>query len=312
MNWYAAGWQSGTLEREKRLLKAGVFTHRCFSFANLITIPGLPWHLPGVEAGYKLCLNKGVHIMLDSGVFSLRTYRNYLERKGKSTSTVPDGEDYVRMYVEFCKKWAGKIEFAVTVDFTCDCKANFKRHVQLEKLGLRSIPVYHGDDSLDYVRRYADRGYDYICIGNPTDAGHKKHSALRRYLDAVFNLGVKLKLGFHGLAMTAPWSMLDYDWRSIDSSSWARVAGFGSILGWNEHTRRLSTLHISDKQAGVSRVHGNAKAMQHVREHVLADGYDFDLLRVDGIYRTQYNAATMQKLVAFAGAQHGTRYRTLF
>ncbi len=60
---FLAGWQSGTLEREKRLIKAGVFKHRCFSFANVIEVPGLPWHLPGVEAGYELCQKHGIGII---------------------------------------------------------------------------------------------------------------------------------------------------------------------------------------------------------------------------------------------------------
>jgi hypothetical protein len=311
MKFYAAGWQSGTLEREKRLFDAGVFKYRCFSFANIVTIPGLPWHLPGIEAGYKFCLKKGIGIMLDSGVYSLRTYRAYLERKGKSTSSMPDDRDYVRMYVDFCKRYEGRIDFAVTVDFTCDCTPNFKTHARLEKMGLRSMPVYHGDDNTDYIRRYADKGYDYIAIGNPTGAERKRGTKLRRCLDAVFNLGEKLNLGFHGLAMTAPWIMLDYPWRSIDSSSWARVAGFGSILGWDERTRRLSTLHISERQSNGSLMHGNGRALDSVRRHVEAEGYDFNLLRKDNILRTQWNAAEMNKLADFAGRRRRTKWRLL-
>lgn len=311
MNCYLAGWQSGTLEREVRLIKAGVFKHRCFSFANVIEVPGLPWHLPGVEAGYKLCQKNSIGIMMDSGVYSFRTYRAYLERTGKSTSSLPDDAGYIQLYVDFCKKHAKNWDFYVTVDFTRNCAANLKIHQKLEKMGVRPVPVFHGDDSIDYLKRYADRGYDYICVGNLPRRQRTGVGAKRRYLDLVFNAAEKLKLTCHGLGMTSPWIMIDYPWRSVDSSSWARVAGFGSILGWDERTRRITTLHISDKQSAASRIQNNANALQQIREHVLADGYDFDLLRTDHIYRHQFNAFTMLKLAEYAGKQHRTRWRSL-
>ncbi len=311
MKMFLAGWQSGTHERELRLLDAGVIGARCFSFANLIEIPGLPWYLPGVDAGYSLCVKRKIPIMMDSGVYSFRTYRAYLERKGKSTSSLPDDAGYIKLYVDFCKKHGKNWDFYVTVDFTRDCAANLKIHQKLEKMGIRPVPVFHGDDSTDYLKRYADRGYDYICIGNLPRKERKGVSAMRRYLDAVFNEADKLKLSFHGLGMTSPWLMIDFPWRSVDSSSWARVAGFGSILGWDERTRRITTLHISEKQSASSRLHNSASAMASVKEHVEADGYDFEMLRTDHIYRHQYNAYTMLKMAEFAGKQHRTRWRSL-
>ena len=306
MNVYLAGWQSETLEREKRLLKAGVFTHRCFSFANVTEIPGFPWHLEGVEAGYKLCLKRGVGIMMDSGVFSLRTYRRYLEKKGKSTASMPDEETFIRLYVDFCKKSAANWDFCVTVDFTKVSKKNFRVHERLEAMGIRPLPVFHGDDSVDWLRRYADKGYQYVCIGNVPKT-RKGQPMTRRYLDNVFAAGARLGLEFHGLAMTSVWIMLGYPWKSVDSSSWARAAGYGCIMDWDGRTNRMSTIHVSDR--GKSRINDNSAAMGRVREHVTAKGYDFDLLREDHIYRHQYNASVMRDLGEFATRAHrpGTR-----
>jgi hypothetical protein len=79
------------------------------------------------------------------------------------------------------------------------------------------VPVFHGDSSIDWIRKYHDLGHNLIAIGS-----HKSMRASRKqlaeYLHEVFNLGAKLGVEFHGLAMTSPWIMLTFPWASVDSS----------------------------------------------------------------------------------------------
>jgi hypothetical protein len=58
-------------------------------------------------------------------------------------------------------------------------------------------------------------------------------------------------------------------------------------------------------------MHGNGRALDSVRRHVEAEGYDFNLLRKDNILRTQWNAAEMNKLADFAGRRRRTKWRLL-
>ncbi len=303
---FLAGYQASTTERELRLVNSGAVTHRCFSFANLVKIPGLPYYLPGAMQGYQVCLKHGVGIMMDSGVFSYRTHRAYLKRTGKDLSQLPSEEAYVELYVDWCKKHQKKWDFYVTIDLDIFSEENCVRHAMLEKMGIRPMPVVHGDDSIDkYLKIYADRGYTYICIGVYRKL-RTTVSQQRRYLDAVFNVGAKLGLEFHGLAVTTPWMVLSYPFRSIDSSSWSRAAGYGSIMRFDSHTERMSTLHISERMSSSSKLHQNSAALARVKKEIEAEGYDFTELQNDHTARHQYNAATMQKLVKAADAKHRT------
>jgi intein-like protein with splicing domain/LAGLIDADG DNA endonuclease family protein len=231
MKAYLAGWQASTTARETRAIKAGVIKNRCLSFANLVKIDGFPWYLPGAEQGYHACLKHGVGIMMDSGVYSFRTYKAYLERKGKGLGNLPEAEEYTRLYVDYCKEFSHLWDFYVTIDFGIVAKENFERHVKLEKMGIRPVPVFHGDDSVEYLRRYADRGYKFICIG--ASRFDRAVPRMRQYLDIVFNAAVKWDLEFHGLAMTSPWLVLDYPWRSIDSlvgeTSFVTIRQYGRV-----------------------------------------------------------------------------------
>lgn len=310
MNVYLAGWQGSTLEREERAIKAGVIKHRCISFANVVKIPGLPYYVKGIHAGYTQCVKHGVGIMMDSGVFSYRTHKSYLMRTKKGLGTLPELDDYIRLYVEFCKANHKKWDFYVTVDLTKVASKNIIIHKRLEKMGIRPMPVFHGDDTIEYLRRYHDMGYDYICVGSVTMKATVTKA--RRYFDSIFNMGAKLGLTFHGLAQTAPWVMLDYSWRSVDSSSWSRAAGYGCILRFNEEKSRMSTMHISDRMSSVARLHRNPKMSQAVKRDVEAEGYDFAELQSDHTARHIYNAATMLKLAAVADKRQGGGFNLLF
>lgn len=312
MRCYLAGWQASNTKRETRGIKAGVIKHRCFSFANMVKIPGLPYYLPGTEQGYQACTKAKVGIMMDSGVFSYRTHKAFLTRSGKSIESLPDEDTYIRMYVKWCKEFAHLWDFYVTVDIAVVAKDNFERHIKLEKMGIRPVPVFHGDDSVEYLRRYADRGYDFICIGSPRSLRTTVRQT-RQYMDAVFNEGEKHSLKFHGLAMTTPWLMLDYPFASIDSSSWSRSAGYGCIMRFDDNTDRLSILHVSDRESSAGKLHLNGKAFSRVKAEVESQGYDFQEIQTDHTARHMYNASTMLHMADVAEKRHRTgSWRLLF
>jgi hypothetical protein len=303
MHCFLAGWQASNTENELRLVKSGAITHRCFSFANMVQVPGLPYFLPGTEEGYQVCMANGVGIMMDSGVFSYRTHKKFLTKSGKGLSSLPTDDEYVQMYVKFCKKWAHKWSFYVTVDFGIVAEDNFRRHKLLEKMGIRPVPVYHGDEGLEYLGRYKDRGYDYICIGTALRL-RSTVKERRRYLDGVFEYGAKHGIAFHGLAVTTSWMILAYPWRSVDSSSWSRAAGYGNIIRFNESTGRIETIHVSSRTGKFSQylpLRGMAFAKQ-LRRALEDEGYDFHELQTSHVERHEYNAFTMQKLAAVGGS----------
>ncbi len=308
MNVYLAGWPAATAKRIIPVIRDGGLKNRCLSFANLVKMQGMPYHLAHGEAEMDACISNGVGIMMDSGVFSYRSYGKRLRAAGQESKLISKDE-FIRLYVEWCKKHGHRWDFYVTMDFEKNAAENLKSHVQLEKMGIRPMPVYHGDDDAEYLKRYADKGYKYICIG----LYKPNRKAKRRYLDTVFNAGVKYGIEYHGLGVTTPWIMLDYPWRSVDSSSWSRVAGYGGLVRLNEKTMRLSVVHVSER-ASDNTVH-NAKLLARVRKHVELEGFDWGQLTTGEeahVYRHVYNAKTMTRLAALAALKnsHG-QWRSL-
>lgn len=304
MKIYLASTQTATAEREERMIEAGVIKHKCITFANVVKIPGLPWYLPGVEASLEVDLSHGVGIMMDSGVFSVRTYKRYLAKKGKEIQL--SDAHYVELYIEWCLRYAHLWDFYVTIDWTPHQPAIYEMTNYLQSKGLKPVPVFHGDKSVDYLRRYHAQGHTYIAV-SASNYLHLKNK--RRHLDSIFNVGAQLGIEYHGLALTAPWAVLDYPWKSVDSSSWSRAARYGAILRFDENTSRMHTLHISEKKlasgSGSKSVHSVGRQMgKQIQREIEDEGADYDALRTDFIARHIYNAGTMLKLAEASDKRH--------
>lgn len=316
MKIYLAGYQASTTKRESYLINKGGVTARCISFANIVKIKNLPFFVKGIREGYDVCLKKKVGIMMDSGVVSLLTYGMWLKKKNKPIK-LPNKDEYTQLYVDFCKKYSKLWDFYVTLDFRKNCAEIFETQKRLESMGIFPAPVYHGDDTIDWLKKYSDRGHKLICIGAVSHRAlpGRKGDVRRRYLDEVFNAGVKLGLEFHGLAVTSPYLILEYPWKSCDSSSWSRAAGYGCIIRFNEDTGRMNTVHVSERALPTSAQRisllNNKRAFQRLKEEIEREGYDFAKIRNDHTERHLYNARTMIKLAESVGSCRRT-WRRLF
>jgi hypothetical protein len=316
MKIYLAGYQASTTERESYLIDQGGVTARCLSFANIFKIKALPFFVKGIKEGYEVCVDKKVNIMMDSGVVSYLTYALYLKKHGL-VKPLPDKDHYLQTYVDFCKRYGKLWDFYVTVDFRKHCGENFQIHQKLEKMGIRPVPVYHGDDTVDWLKKYKDRGYDFVCVGGVSHRAlpGRKGDVKRRYLDEVFEAGEKWGLKFHGLAVTTAWMILEYPWKSCDSSSWSRAAGYGCIIRFDEDTGRMNTIHVSERHIPASAqrlsLRTNRVAFKALQSEIESEGYDFVKLQSDHTLRHLYNARTMLKLASAVGSKR-RGWRTLF
>jgi hypothetical protein len=287
--------------------------YRCFSFASTVKIPGFPYHLPHIEGSVQACIKNGIGIMMDSGVVGFRTYKTSLKKAGKDLSKIPTDLEFTKLYVSYIKATQQHWDFFMGCDHLQEAESIYQNHLFVESLGIRPVPVFHGDKAAsDYVRRYADLGYDFLAISSwkTIRTGQKK---FRQYLDEVFNICSRLKMRVHGLAMTASYMMCEYPFFSVDSSSWSRAAGYGTIFRFDEDARRMSSFHISDratKGKGADAKH-NIAFMQRVKEDVESCGYSFDVMRqAEGeeafVLRHIWNAQQMEKLAQYATKIHAS------
>lgn len=293
-----------TRELEEEFLNATGVRYRCCSFVYLE--PRAIYWTPRAWEGYLLNVERGNHIMMDSGAFSFQMF--VFKHKEVVKNIAKMRQQTVEWYVEFCKKRSKDWDFYVTFDYERNCQTIWDMTKKLEEYGLKPAPVYHADRSLDWLKKYLDAGYRRIGI-SPLLQIRSSYRNVRNCLDGIFRTIEPYKnVKLHGFAMTSLSLMFGYPWYSVDSSSWSRTASYGSIYAVDPYSNRLSSLHVSlDKgeytQKSVSSL--SAEALKSVREQVEGNGFDFDLMRKSVTYRHIYCGWTFAHLIQFRESNCG-------
>ena len=298
---FFSGWHASRKKRELHVIKRGGLKDRCFAYPTIEKLDHKQFasytYAPWQQEVYKTDLDNNVGIMMDSGAFAFRHFNN------KFKANLPESF-IIEPYVKFCLAEQHKWKLYFTLDLALNAEGNYARHKALIKRGIFPAPVFHGDDSVEYIKRYADLGCDVIGCASPRQL-RTTLSAKRRYLDTVFNEVAKLNMRIHGLAMTSVWQMLSYPFWSVDSSSWTRCASVGCLMRFDPVRMRNTILHVSEVQSSKS-VSMDKAAQRRLEKELGDEGWDYQLLRTDFTERHCYNAATMMKVVEVAEKrQHG-------
>lgn len=173
---------------------------------------------------------------LDSGAHTLYTLKeihtkhrnNYAWYKSRAF------RNYLDQYATFLKANKDGIDFYANVDVIFEPELSWKALKYLEnEHGLNPVPVIHYNTSMEWVDKHLDAGYDFLGIGGlgqeaPKAAYIPWADTLYTHLGRLFGGNPCVKT--HGFAMTSYDLMIRWPWYSVDSASWAKAAGFGSIL----------------------------------------------------------------------------------
>lgn len=172
---------------------------------------------------------------LDSGAHSLYNIhaRGKPARRKYDYFTTPEFWEYVDEYAAFVKKRAAGLDYYATVDVIFNPKLSWKVLKYLEQEhGLSPVPVIHYGTPMKWIERHVDAGYEFLGIGGLGQEAQKVNYLA--WADQVFKFlcppPSRLPIvRTHGFAMTAYSLLIRYPWWSVDSSSWAKAAGFGGI-----------------------------------------------------------------------------------
>lgn len=156
------------------------------------------------------------------------------DRKNDSFDWLENSDylDYRSKYAQYIKDNESRIEVYSNLDIVNNAQETWLNQKWFEKQGLHPMPVWHFGSDPAWLKRYLDRGYDYIGIGglvpNPYDV-------LKPALDDIFTKYLTDSQGYprvklHGFAATAIPLMTRYPWYSVDSSSWIKYGNYGWIL----------------------------------------------------------------------------------
>lgn len=271
--------------------------YRCFNFGYICK--NAFYFQPRMRESYDAHVERNIGIFMDSGAFSF--YQMYNKaHTGKVTSTKKQVDDKqfqklrdqtIDLYEKFIKKEGSHWDFYANFDYVKDCDIIWEMQKALEKRGLRPAPVYHGDKSLDYFRRYCDKGYKIVCIGMYPRA-RPTWDKKRRWFEKLFSIAEPYGVKLHGLAVTNLSSMSDFPWYSADSATWAKVASYGGIVVPDPEKNIIKTIHVSDRASGNPSSYNRMgkEVRREIEELVESNGFDFQKVRTNLFERSTYNA----------------------
>lgn len=160
--------------------------------------------------------NKKVNLFLDSGAFS-----------AKSQGV----EINLQEYIAFIKANQEYIQVYANLDVIGDASATWKNQMIMEKAGLKPLPCFHYNEDEKWLKRYLDKGYDYIALGGMVGI---PSAQLKQWCDRIWKNylcdadGMPV-IKVHGFGLTSLKMMLRYPWMSVDSTSWVVTGRMGSI-----------------------------------------------------------------------------------
>lgn len=202
----------------------------------------------------------GGNIMLfgDSGAFSAQT-------QGAKISL----EDYAA----WLHRWGKQLTVYASLDVIGDDPASIKNLRELERQGLRPLPVFHAGSNFKTLEAYCEQ-YPYVALG-----GMVGKPQLGPWLVRCFKIAAKHGAVFHGFGQTRREFMMDFPFYSVDSSSWTNGVRFGIITLWDERAGRLVKAQVGDHRsvyrvAELIRLHGGDPAKlsnraDYHRDHII-------------------------------------------
>ena len=188
--------------------------------------------------------------ILDSGAF---TYLNGADGN-------INWDKYVENYAAFINKYSVKNFIELDIDPIVGIKEVERLRSKLEQLtDKKSIPVWHKSRGKDYWLKMV-REYNYVAIGGIVTREIKPSEY--KYFHWLLAEAKKQNCKVHGLGFTNLKGLEEYDFYSVDSTSWLSGNRFGSIYKFNG-----KTLLKFDKPVGM-RVKTNETAQNNFYEWV--------------------------------------------
>jgi hypothetical protein len=214
-------------------------------------------------------------LFLDSGAHSL--YNLHAQKKrgpskfawfAKEGKLTKRFRKEIDKYAAFVKANQDGIDRYATMDVIFNPKLSWQSLKYLEnEHGLKPMPVIHYGTTMDWVEKHLDAGYKYLGIG-----GIGQEATRYSYVgwaDELFDFlcphPKRLPLvKTHGFAMTSVPLVTRYPWFSVDSSRWAKAAGYGSILVPHRRAGKF-TFEVDPYLIAFShRSEARAQMMQHI------------------------------------------------
>jgi len=210
--------------------------------------------------------DKFKRIILDSGAFSAWNAGAKID---------------IDKYADFILEWQDKIDYIVNLDvipgypglkkipqeeIERSAAQGLENYFYLLDKGVdksKLIHVFHQNEDFKWLEKMLDLGMEYIGLSPANDRTTQEKML---WLDDCMRLVTNDKgepiVKFHGFAVTSFRLMLRYPWYSVDSSTWATVAGRGVVFIPRQRNGRYD-YSIDPFKVSLSQVRSKADHLDH-------------------------------------------------
>ena len=199
----------GDIKRTKILLDEGFKYFMC-TFANK----------PSKNLMNLIRSYPDTEIMLDSGAFSAWN-------AGKEID--------INKYISFIKENNIKIYF--NLDVIGDVEGTKRNQAIMESHGLNPIPVFHYGEPFEYLDWLVGQGYTYIGLGGTVGKSVPQRQA---FFDEVY--ARHSNIDYHALGVTAKTLDENYNWYSVDSTTWLAPFKNKAVIGMDGKSHKNEDL----------------------------------------------------------------------
>jgi hypothetical protein len=224
--------------------------------------------------------NQEVDIFIDSGAFSAMTLGAHID---------------LNEYAAWLTYWSKLITTYANLDVIGDPDATLDNQRTLESKGLTPIPVFHTGTPWSYLDYYLE-SYPYIALGGMVPYA-KERQRLMPWLINCFKRAGNRSV-YHGLGVTSWYTLSNFPWYSVDSSSWGSGFRYGQVPVFDYRTGKLQQVSLHNRVAW--------KKLAHLVRALGFNPADFaDESRTTRSLCCQLGAASFVAMEQFLRKRHG-------
>jgi hypothetical protein len=226
----------------------------------------------------------GVRIFCDSGAYSAKTQHEKIDLTAYCR--------FIHEHEDIIEQVDGRPLVAV-LDVIGDARATRHNHVEMQKQGVKPIPVFHFGSDVSFLQEYV-ANFDYVGLGGLV---RKSPSRQKEWLDRMLNDFLldgagRLRCRVHAFGMTSLELLKRYRnlLTSVDSTTWRLWAGNGMLL------MPRGQVSISNDSADVGQHFDSfgTDQQQDMLETIERAGFEVDRLRKHYFSRWTWNAVAFQ------------------
>lgn len=167
-----------------------------------------------VESIAKAARTYRWRVFLDSGAFSA-----YM--KGVQID--------IQAYIAFCQQYADVFDVISSLDVIRDWRKSRENFEYMRTHAVDCVPVFHVGSPFEELASLAKES-DYVALG--VAGNQSRQSAVYRWLIQCFKTiaGTGKNPRIHGFGLTSWKIMRDFDWTSVDSTSWVNAGRYGELF----------------------------------------------------------------------------------